>query len=287
MIAFINLQRKYSLTSGNKLLLLRKAVVVAIACCGVMLTDAVFCPSQAIAADAPPPPSAPELMRSVVAQLPREPLTIAGKLIVRRRRGVPVAGYHFELNADWGAIPPSATYRIDDNFGDPLEQLTIFHGSQLNYKYMRGNPLENANLTGLSHSIQKTDLTWADLTLAFLWWPDAKITGEESIRTFDCYIVEVSAPEGNQEYKTVKIWISRKNRIMLQAEGYDKDHKLLRKLWIKSCKKIDGKWMIKDMEIQKYPALQRTKLRVLTVEQATPSKEITGRSQAATIQSKP
>jgi hypothetical protein len=215
-------------------------------------------------------PTAPALMHSVVAQLPREKLTISGKLIVRRRRGVPVAGYRFELNSNWGGNPASATYRIDDNFGEPIEQLTILHGKEFNYHYMRGNPLHPADLSSLAHPIQKTDLTWADLSLAFLWWPGSKIVGEESIRTFECYIIELNAPDENQPYTTVKLWISKKNRIMLQAEGYDANHKLVRKLWIKSCKKIDGKWMIKDMEIQKYPAIHRTKLRVLAVTHEAP-----------------
>jgi len=217
-----------------------------------------------------PPPSADKLLQDVVTQLPSDPIIVSGNLLVRRRRGVPVANYSFELKANWGAHPPRATYRIDDNFGQTLEQLTIIHGPQKSYQYSIGNPLQPAKLANLSAQIQKTDLTWTDLTLSFLWWTGGEIIGEESIRTFDCYIIKVNAPENSDStYSSVKIWISKKSHLMLKADGYNANNKLERRLWIKSCKKINEQWMIKDMEIQQYPKQQITKLRVLNIDSTT------------------
>lgn len=211
--------------------------------------------------------SADQLLQDVVRQLPSSPIKVSGNLMVRRRRGVPVANYRFELNADWGKAPPQATYRIDDNFGSPLEQLTIIHESKNKYVYSCGDPLQESTLKRLSTPIQKTDLTWTDLTLSFLWWRGGKIVGEESIRTFDCYIILIPAPgKSESAYDSVKVWISKKTHLMLKAEGYNTQNDLVRRLWVKSCKKINGEWMIKDMEIQKYPKTQMTKLRVLNIE---------------------
>jgi len=220
-------------------------------------------------------PSADQLLRDVVARLPTDPIHVSGELIVRKRRGVPVASFGFELNADWGALPPRASYHIRDAFGRDLEQLTITHAGNATYDYRVGSPPQQAGLPDLSGPIQKTDLSWTDLTLAYLWWRGGTVVGEESIRTFDCYILDVPAPQtANQgpqsTYSRVRLWVGKKAPLLLQAEGYGADGKLLRKLWVRSCKKIDEQWMIKEMEIQRYPVAHRTKLRVNEVETKAP-----------------
>ena len=255
-------------------------------------------------------PSADQLLRDVVAGLPMDPIHVSGELLVRKRRGVPVASFGFELDADWGATPPQASYRIRDTFGHTLERLTITHSRDTAYQYAAGDPLQPAELPNLSGSIQGTDLSWIDLTLAYLWWPGGKIVGEESIRSFDCYIVDIPAPEdGSQRsevrgqkpqstphsplptvhsplptvhsppstphspqstYSRVRLWIGKKAHMMLQAEGYDADDEIVRRLWVRSCKKVDDRWIIKDMEIQRYPVIHRTKLRVNEVKAKHP-----------------
>ncbi len=216
--------------------------------------------------------TADKLLDDCIRQLPAMPLTVAGSLLVRRRRGIPIARYKFELKANWGAYPARAQYTISDAFGRSLEQFTIIHGATNSYKYAVGSPLHPAKLTSLSATIQTTDLSWMDITLAFLWWRGGKIIGEESKLTIDCYVIQVPAPTGsNSPYKSVKLWISKKSHMMLQAEGFDADGKIIRRLWVRSAKKIEGEWMIKNMEVQKYPAVHRTKLRVISVKKETPA----------------
>ena len=256
-------------------------LLTVLSCIGIILPV-----GTSIAGDEPTP-TADQLLQDVVAQLPAVPLSISGKLIVRRRRGVPVATYPFTLETDWGARPATAAYRIDNSFGQSLEQLKIIHGADNKYEYSAGDPLLPASLKSLSAPIQKTDLSWMDLTLSFLWWKGGRIIGEESIRTFNCYIVEVDAPPScSYLYASVKLWISKKNHLMLQAEGYNAKDEIIRRLWIKSCKKIDDEWMIKDMEIQRYPKAQMTKLRVTSVEKTEP--EIaTSQKEAQTARTEP
>jgi hypothetical protein len=253
---------------------------------------------KALQLDGQAQPSANQLLRDVVAGLPMDPIHVSGELLVRKRRGVPVASFGFELDADWGATPAQASYRIRDAFGQTLEQLTITHDRDTAYQYATGDPLQPAELPNLSGSIQGTDLSWIDLTLAYLWWPGGKIAGEESIRSFDCYIVDIPAPgNGSQRsgvrgqkseteitphspqstppspqstYSRVRLWIGKKARMMLQAEGYDANDEIVRRLWVRSCKKVDDQWIIKDMEVQHYPVVHRTKLRVNEVKAKNP-----------------
>jgi len=216
-------------------------------------------------------PIAAALLAGVVQQLPPDPIRVTGELLVRRRRGIPIKTYGFELVARWGAATPQTRYTIHDAFGDPLEQLTLTHGNSPTFQYAAGNPLVPQPMHTLARPIQASDITWMDLTLSFLWWTDASLEGEDSVKGFDCHVIRVNAPPDQQgPYKSVRLWISKNAGMMLRAEGLDGDANPVRRLWINSVQKIDDAYMIKDMEIQKYPAVQRTKLSIAEVERLQP-----------------
>lgn len=204
-------------------------------------------------------------MEEVVAGLPSEPLVISGSLTVRKKRGVVIGDYLFEMLSGWGETPPWARYLIMDMEGRTLEQLKAIHRPDggTDVEYTGGEAQKPVRLNDLTRIIENTDISWMDLTLSFLWWRGGSITGEEELKGFDCLIVDIPRPAGvGGEYALVRLWIEKKIKVLLQAEGYDANGRIVRRLWIKSCKKIDGRWMIKDMEIQGNPAEHRTKLRV-------------------------
>ncbi len=200
-----------------------------------------------------------------------------GSLTTRKTKGVVVSNLNFDLLADWGNRPARVRYTLRDAFGSTLEQLTMTRDSsnKAGFAYARGCPLKPAPCPSLFDAIQGTDVSWVDLTLAFLWWPGGKLAGEEKIRGHLCDIVELPAPadrtDGADEgspYSRVRLWIDRKHCMLLQAEGYDRGGQALRRLWAKGFKKINGRWMIKEMEIQSYPVRHRTKLRIHDVRPA-------------------
>lgn len=213
--------------------------------------------------------SAEKLLDDVIFQLPKEPLLIDGSLNVRRRRGVVVEELNFQMYLNWRDEPTLASYAIRDSFGSDLEKMVVkrFKGQKPEFKYFSGDPLTNAPLPNLYKPIQNTDVSWMDLSLSFLWWKGGVVTGSEEIRGRDCYIVNIPGPKSasDGQYARVVLWIDKKLHMLLQAEGYNSEDRLLRKLWIKSFKKIEERWMIKDMEIQSYPVIHRTKLRVREV----------------------
>ncbi len=216
---------------------------------------------------------AERLMAAVTAQLPPQPLALTGDLIVRLRRGVVVDRYSFDFFLHWGATPPMARYRIMGPDGTLLEELEIRRtagGDELAYR--RGDPLESAPSPALNAPIQASDLTWLDLMLDFLWWDDPVITGEETVRGFDCLIVTVAAPERHAgDYAGVRMWIEPKQYLLLQAEAFDANDRPVRRLWVTSVQRLDDEqWMIKEMESQRYPSAQRTRMRIGEVVETAP-----------------
>lgn len=220
-------------------------------------------------------PNADAILAAVVARLPQEPLSISGELIARKARGVVLHAYRFEMDLNWGAIPALAHYTIDDAFGSTLEQFTLIRQAdgRLEFRYAAGDPPLDQPAPPMDRRIQSTDLSWTDLTLAFLWWPGGQVVGEDSIRGRACRIIEVPAPPGaattadaaNPPYAKVRIWVDAELFLLLQAEAFDAKNVRVRRLWVRSIKKQNERWMIKDLEVQAYPPVQRTRLHVRDV----------------------
>jgi hypothetical protein len=181
----------------------------------------------------------------------------------------------FRMKLDWGNEPATAQYVIMDSLGARLEELNVSRerGKQPRFSYTSANAVTNVT-PPLSGPIQGTDLSWTDLTLSFLWWKGDAIVGKEEIKGRPCYIV-AATPEpagangtaGVGQYAKVHLWVDQELHMLLQAKGFDAQGKEVRSLWVKGFKKINDKWMIKDMEIQSSPE-HRTKLLINDVDDA-------------------
>jgi len=215
--------------------------------------------------------TAQSLLDDVVVQLPQDQIKVSGTLCVRQRKGVVVRELRFDMDCNWGAKPSTVKYTIMDAFGSELEQMTVKRpaGGRAEYIYKVGNPPVSAAVPDLAKVIQGSDIGWLDLTLSFLWWKGGTIKGSEDIKGRSCYIVEVPSPDqSNKSFANARLWVDKKLHMLLQAESLDVNGKLTRKLWIKSFKKINDRWIIKDMEIEGYPSTHRTKLRIQEVDSA-------------------
>jgi hypothetical protein len=229
-------------------------------------------PEPAAVATAPAP-TAQGLLDDVVAQLPREPLRIEGDIIVRKRRGVVLSQLTFEMSLHWGEAPARARYTIRDAGGSDLEQLTLTRqgsGSPA-LEYASGNPLARAALPDLAQRIQDTDLSWMDLSLSFLWWRGGRITGTDRVRGRECYVVEVPSPAPRGAYTAARLWVDRELHMLLRAEGCGADGKVIRRLWVDSLKRVDARWIIKDLEVEGPDPVHRTRLTVREVRTETAS----------------
>jgi hypothetical protein len=208
------------------------------------------------------------LLDPVIAALPDIPLVIQGDLQRLDERGRVEQTFRVEMVLDWKAEIATARYTIRDAFGAPLEYLAITWNdpARPDYTYLAGDPLRSAPLPPLHQAIQDTDVTWLDLSLSFLWWPGGKKTGEEKVRGRLCDIIELPAPAGEAErFDHMRLWVDGKIGIVLRAEGYGREGERLRRMDVKSFKKIDGRWVIKDLEFMRYPEKTKTLLRVRDV----------------------
>jgi hypothetical protein len=197
----------------------------------LLLTSlAVLCSITACAESLP----ADHILSFVRTKLPDDPLKLTGTLKVRTRNGFTKANLPVEMELNWGAEPATASYRIDRE--------------SMNITWDNARPVyafSNDRDTPAS-DILNTGITWADLSFSVLWWPGSKLVDEEKKINRDCYVVEVPVPDSGN---TMRLWIEKKMGMLLEAQTFDTEKRQLRRMKIKSIKKMDGMWVAKDLEI--------------------------------------
>ncbi len=209
--------------------------------------------------DTPLPQTAPQWLAAVRGQLPRQPTWIKGWLSTDSQPMLNV-----DILLDLGDDPPKARYTLRDAFGKDLEEVTIRRETdRIHLFYRRGSTFEEASPPDLFAPIRNTAMSWGDLSLAFLWWEGGEIIGRDEVRGQECVVIEVAAPDDEAGmYDFVRIWIDRQHRMLLQAEGYNANAERIRRMQVRSFRKIDDEWMVKDIVIRRYPGIMRTNLRV-------------------------
>jgi len=226
-------------------------------------------------------PDANALLAHVRAQMPRERVALNGRLLSKQKTGHMDLRLNVEVVLEWGLSEPRARYTIRNSAGGKIQELALRVGAD-------GKPvcaLESAGkqasraLHALDQTIQGTDMTWLDLSLAFLWASEAKTEGVDSVKGRPCFVLALPYPPWLPDGETpraghdgsggildtrgtLRLWVDRKLLMLLRAEEYDPDGTLLRRLSVKSVRKFGETWAVKDLEVKSYPSRHRTLLRV-------------------------
>lgn len=99
--------------------------------------------------------------------------------------------------------------------------------------------------------VRGTDITYEDLSLRFLYWPKAKIEGEETVLTRRCWKLHLEpGSRSDSQYAVVMLWVEKESGAFLRADGYNSDVKLVKRFEVRSVQKADGVWILKQMRIQ-------------------------------------
>jgi hypothetical protein len=191
----------------------------------------------ALLARAEPAPSAEEILNQVRLQQSAQQVDLQGQLRLealiipfRITQTGPVIRYTF-------VSPPEVLQlRLGEN-GSRLELVTE-------------NSTQKFSAARLDEKIAGTAVTYGDLALKFLYWPDAQVVGGEKIRTRDCWKLRLTAPAHDSPYSSVLLWVDKESGAMMRMEGYDRNGQLAKHFEVVSAQKIDGRWFLKQMRIE-------------------------------------
>jgi len=156
---------------------------------------------------------------------------------------------------DGTAIPLQLRLRgsqIDYQFANPPETLRLQltdSGSILSDGDARS--WQNVSGSKLQETVRGTDITYEDLSLRFIYWKNAKLSGEQRVRAITCSVVDVQPASRNTAYSTVRLWIAKDRGALIKAEGFDWQGKLVKRFEIISSQRVEGKTIFKQIRIER------------------------------------
>lgn len=148
----------------------------------------------------------------------------------------------FTLKVDFG--------RLRFDFDEPKRVLEVRLGDDATGVFDgKGRPMKK----GMQEPVAEgTPVTAEDLSMGFLYWPDARLMGKETVRTRSSWKIELRPGKRGSEFAVVRVWLDEASGALLRIEGFDWEGKLLRRFEVVSGQRIDGQWMLKQMRIEKF-----------------------------------
>jgi hypothetical protein len=201
-----------------------------IAAVGLLLPISIF---------AEPTPSASDILDSVRMIEARQQIDLQGQL---RQNDVIVP---FRLTQDGPLIRYS--------FTNPDEVLQLRLGEKSSrLDLVTGAGTEKFTDSKLNQKIRGTSLTYEDLAFKFLYWPTARVLGEENVRTRNCWKLQLRAPSRESQYSNVLLWVDKASGALMRMEGYDWDAQMVKRFEVISAQKIERRWFLKQMRVEEF-----------------------------------
>ena len=183
------------------------------------------------------PPSAKDILASVRMLESRQQIDLQGQL----RENDIVVPFRLTQNG------PLIRY----SFTNPNEVLQLRLGeksSRLDLVTDAGT--EKFAASKLEQKIRGASLTYEDLAFKFLYWQNARVLGEENVRTRNCWKLQLRAPSRESQYSNVLLWVDKASGALMRMEGYDWNAQLAKRFEVVSAQKIDDRWFLKQMRVE-------------------------------------
>ncbi len=188
---------------------------------------------------ADPPPSAKEILASVRLMESRQQIDLQGQL----RQNDVVIPFQLVQNG------PLIRY----SFTNPDEVLQLRLGENSSrLDLVSEGEAEKFRASKLDQRIRGTSVTYEDLSFKFLYWPTARVLGEEKVRTRNCWKLQLRAPSHESQYSNVLLWVDKASGALMRMEGYDWNAQLAKRFEVVSAQKIEGRWFLKQMRVEEF-----------------------------------
>ena len=139
------------------------------------------------------------------------------------------------------------------SFTNPDEALQLRLGEKSSrLDLITGAGTEKFAASKLKQKIRGTGVTYEDLAFKFLYWPAARVVGEENVRTRNCWKLQLRAPSRESQYSNILLWVDKASGALMRMEGYDWNAQLAKRFEVVSAQKIDNRWFLKQMRIEEF-----------------------------------
>ena len=190
-----------------------------------------------LSAGAQSTPEAKDILASVRMMESRQQIDLQGQL----RQNDVVIPFHLVQDG------PLIRY----SFADPDEVLQLRLGENSSrLDLVTDDGARQVAASKLTQKIRGTGVTYEDLAFKFLYWPTARVLGEENVRTRKCWKLQLRAPSQESQYSNILLWIDKGSGALMRMEGYDWNAQLTKRFEVVSAQKIEGRWFLKQMRIE-------------------------------------
>jgi len=186
---------------------------------------------------AEPAPSARDILTSVRMIEARQQIDLQGQL----RENDIIVPFRMTQNG------PLIRY----SFTNPDQVLQLRLGqnsSRLDFITKTG--AQDFSASQLEQKIRGTSLTYEDLAFKFLYWQNARVLGEENVRTRNCWKLQLRAPSRESQYSNLLLWIDKASGALMRMHAYDWNAQLAKRFEVVSAQKIDNRWFLKQMRVE-------------------------------------
>ena len=192
---------------------------------------------QGMGLAAEPFPPAKELLASVRLQNAQQEIDLQGQL----RENQTVIPFHLVQTG------PVLRY----TFSNPDEALQLrLEENDSRLEEVTRSGVEKVAPAQFDKKVRGTAITYEDLALKFLYWSQARVVAEESVRTRSCWKVHLQAPSRQSQYSNVMLWLEKESGALMRMDGYDWNGRLFKRFEVVSAQKIEGRWFFKQMRIE-------------------------------------
>lgn len=141
--------------------------------------------------------------------------------------------------------------RIEYQFSAPEETVTlVLRDDQSELTLRRGGRTVALGPKDSGVPLRDTLLSYDDLAMRFLYWPVARVIGEEIFRSRPAWRVELHPGTRASLYGAVRVLLDKASGALLRIEGYDWEGRLVRRFEVVSVQKIEGQFFLKSMRIE-------------------------------------
>lgn len=93
-----------------------------------------------------------------------------------------------------------------------------------------------------------SDVTYEDLGIEFLRWPNVRPLGGDSIKTLSAWAYEAQ-PSGPSQYSKANFWVSSDYLALLRVDAFNKKGELIKRVEINGVQRVGNAYTIQEMMI--------------------------------------
>jgi len=102
----------------------------------------------------------------------------------------------------------------------------------------------------MASKINKTDLTFEDLSMRFLYWKNSQIVGEEKVNGQLCYKLRLINPSRKSgDYRIVYAWVHKKYAALMKVVGYNQAGKPLKQFQVTDLMRVGKEYTLRRMRV--------------------------------------